>query len=154
MVGDDLELDHGNSPSATEVGMTRRRVLASSVGLLVTGLAGCMGSPAFSDADIIAGPNGDFRFQPDELRVDSGETVRWGFASAGHSVCAKPSVSDEVSIPSGADGFASFGPNESPHGTLVPRGETYERTLDVSGRYTYVCVPHVSAGMIAEIVVE
>ena len=56
--------------------------------------------------------------------------------------------------PLAADPFASYGPDESPRETLVPRGETYDHTFEVPGQYVYVCVPHISQGMMGTIRVE
>jgi len=109
--------------------------------------------PSFPDADVIAGPDGEFVFEPAELSVAVGETVQWGFASSGHNVCCWPGHSDEVELPDGAKPFASYGPDESSR-QFVPQGETYEHTFDVAGTYVYVCIPHVSRGMIGTIRVE
>jgi len=80
--------------------------------------------------------------------------VTWGFASAGHNVCCRPVDEDSVALPADAEGFASYGPDESPEGSVVPRGETYRHTFNVRGQYDYVCVPHESLGMAGTIRVE
>lgn len=113
-------------------------------------VAGCLQGPSFPDADVIAGPDGDVVFEPAELSVSVGETVRWGFASSGHNVCCRPDDSDDVDLPTGAEPFASYGPTQSPR-QLVAQGETYEHTFDVAGTYVYVCIPHVSRDMIGTI---
>jgi plastocyanin len=64
-----------------------------------------------------------------------------------------PDHSDEVSIPPGADPFASYGVDGSSMST-DEQGSTYEYTFETPGEYTYVCVPHVGVGMIGTIVVE
>lgn len=131
-----------------------RRSVLTAVGTgLVASVAGCLQGPSFPDADVIVGKEGDFVFEPVELSVSVGETVRWGFASSGHNVCCRPDDSDKVELPAGAKPFASYGPDESP-GKLVPQGEIYEHTLDVAGTYVYVCIPHVSRGMVGTIRVE
>jgi plastocyanin len=121
---------------------------------LVGALAGCSLRPSFSDTDVIAGPDGRAVFEPSALTVPVGDTVRWGFASAGHNVCCRPADSEAAEIPAGAEGFASYDPDESPQGSLVPRGNTYEHTFDVAGRYDYACVPHVARGMVGTINVK
>jgi plastocyanin len=123
-------------------------------GGLVGTLSGCSLRPSFADADVIAGPNGRSVFDPAVLTVAAGDTVTWGFASAGHNVCCHPEDSEEAGLPPEAQGFASYGPDESPQGSLVPRGETYQHTFDVPGRYDYVCVPHVTQEMVGTIRVE
>lgn len=134
--------------------LSRRGVLR---GLAATGaapLAGCVGGAdsGSSGADVIAGPDGQLAFEPAELVVGPGATVRWFFDSGGHNVSGRPQDSDVVRLPSGAEPFASYGPEESPR-TLVPRGATFDHTFDVRGPYTYVCIPHVGAGMTGRIVV-
>lgn len=108
------------------------------------------GSPA--GTTVVAGPGGRFVFDPEDMTVAVGETVTWTFASAGHNVSCYPDHSDEVSLPEGAEPFGSTPPDE-PFAT-VPEGGTYSHTFETPGTYQYVCVPHVSAGMIARVVVE
>jgi len=130
-----------------------RRAALVAIGSGLGSLAGCSWGPSFPDADVIVGPDGEFVFEPAERSVPVGETVQWGFASSGHNVCCRPDDSDEVTLPDDVEPFASYGPDESPR-TLVSQGETYEHAFDVAGTYVYVCVPHVSRGMIGTIDVE
>lgn len=132
----------------------RRETLAAIGTGLVGSFAGCSLEPSFPDADVIAGPDSNAVFDPTELTVTTGETVSWGFASAGHNVSCRPEDSGAVALPDGAEPFASYGPEESPDGSLVPRGEIYEQTFDVAGKYVYVCIPHVYRGMVGTIRVE
>lgn len=121
---------------------------------LVGSIAGCSWGPSFPDADVIAGPEGRDVFEPDELTVPVGETVTWGFASSGHNVSCRPEHSDVVTLPDIAEPFASYSSGESPGGTYVPQGETYEHTFEVGGVYVYLCIPHVNRGMVGTIHVE
>jgi plastocyanin len=132
----------------------RRGALAAVATGLVGSLAGCSLNPSFPDADVVAGPDGNAVFEPAEVTVAIGETVTWGFASAGHNVCCRSNDNDNVGLPAGGKPFASYGPEESPQRSLVPRGETYEHTLHVAGQYVYVCIPHVAQGMVGTIHVE
>jgi len=134
--------------------LSRRETLAVLGGSLVGGLAGCLSGPSFPDADVIAGPDGKNVFEPAELSTAVGETVTWGFASAGHNVCCRPDDNDRVGLPADTEGFASYGPDESPDRSFVPRGETYEHTFENAGRYDYVCIPHDDLGMTGTIHVE
>ena len=134
--------------------LSRRGTLSAIATGLVGSLAGCSLEASFSDADVIAGPDGDAVFEPAELTVPVGATVTWGFPSAGHNVSCRPDDSKRVELPDEAEPFASYGPEESPQGSLVPRGETYDHTFDVVGEYVYVCIPHVSRGMVGTIHVE
>ncbi len=127
----------------------RRDVLAVCAG--VVGLCGCLTAPTFPEADIVAGPDGDDRFDPPQLTVSPGETVEWGFASSGHNVSCRPEDSSTIQLPDGANPFASFDPDASPFSSYVAQGETFSERLDRAGRYVYVCVPHVNRGMIGSI---
>ncbi len=130
--------------------ITRREVVAATS----VGLAGCLSGPSFPDADVIAGEDGGNVFAPAKLTVAVGDRVIWGFESAGHNVSCRPDDSDEAQLPAEAEPFASYGADESPNDTLVPRGETFEHTFEVPGRYEYVCIPHESFGMAGTIHVE
>jgi plastocyanin len=132
----------------------RRETLAVLGAGFIGGLSGCVSGPTFPVADIIAGADGKNVFEPAILTVAVGETVTWGFASAGHNVCCRAEDNDRVGLPSDTEGFASYGPDESPDGSFVPRGDTYEHTLDVPGQYDYVCIPHDDLGMTGTINVE
>lgn len=134
--------------------VSRRAVLATVATGVLGGVAGCSLTPSFPDADVVAGPEGRLAFEPADLTVPVGATVTWGFEGGGHNVSCRPGDSDEVRLPGGADPFASYGSNEPPEGTLVPRGGTFEQSLDVAGRYRYVCIPHDDQGMSGTIDVE
>lgn len=132
----------------------RRAALAAVATGVVGSLAGCSLRPSFPDADVVAGPDGKLVFEPPELSVSTGETVRWGFASAGHNVCCRPGDVDAAALPDGADPFASYGPDERPEASLVPRGGTFEHAFGTPGRYVYVCIPHAPQGMTGTVRVE
>jgi len=134
--------------------LNRRTVLVGVTAGLAGGLAGCLDDPEFSDADVIVAPDNEYIFAPDEVTVSVGETVRWGFANSGHNLSCRPEDADAVVLPDGAEPFASFGADQDPGASLVPRGETYEHTFEVAGQYTYVCIPHVDNGMVGTIYVE
>lgn len=141
------------SPRSTFT-LGRRGILAAVATGFTGNLAGCSSEPSFPDADVIAGPDGDAVFEPAELTVSVGATVTWGFPRAGHNVSCRPDDSSRVELPDEAEQFASYGPEESPQGSVVPRGETYEHTFEVVGEYVYVCIPHVSRDMVGTIHVE
>ncbi|WP_158057565.1 plastocyanin/azurin family copper-binding protein [Halorussus halophilus] len=96
-------------------------------------------------------------FDPDETTVTPGTTVTWeNVGSVGHSVTAY-----EDEIPDGAEYFASGGfdseqaaRNAYPDPGEIGGGETYQHTFDVEGTYGYFCIPHESAGMVAELTVS
>jgi plastocyanin len=138
--------------------LSRRTVLAGVTTGVTIGLTGCtsgiLDDPSFPEADVIAAPNNELIFEPDELTVAVGNTVRWGFANDGHNLSCRPEDAEAVILPDSADPFASYGPDQSPGATLVSRGETYEHTFEVTGTYTYVCIPHVDDEMVGTIRVE
>ncbi len=136
------------------VRLGRRQVLAALAVGTGGSLTGCLSGPSFPDADVVAGADGGNAFEPAELTVAVGDAVTWGFASAGHNVCCRPDDSDDADLPADAEGFASYAPDESTGGSLVPRGETYQHTFDVPGQYDYVCLPHEDLGMTGTIHVE
>jgi plastocyanin len=95
-------------------------------------------------------------FDPDEATVPPGTTVVWNnIGSIGHSVTAY-----EDEIPDEAEYFASGGFDSEqaardayPEGE-VAGGETHEHTFEVEGTYGYFCIPHETAGMVAELTVS
>lgn len=95
-------------------------------------------------------------FDPDETTIAPGTTVTWdNVGSVGHSVTAY-----EDEIPEEAEYFASGGFDSEqaarsayPDGE-VAGGETYQHTFDVEGTYGYFCIPHETAGMVAELTVS
>ncbi|WP_238398200.1 cupredoxin domain-containing protein [Halorussus salinus] len=110
------------------------------------------GSASGDVAEVAVGPSGNyFRFVPERVEIPVGGTVRWNFESAGHNVSARPEAARQVSIPEGAEPFASYPEGESYR--VVAEGETYEHVFSVPGEYVYVCVPHTGEGMIGTVVV-
>lgn len=144
----------GGPPESGADNLGRRAALAVIASGLLGSAAGCLSKPSFPDADVLAGPDGRLAFAPSELTVTVGETVRWGFPTAGHNVSGRPADADTVTVPADAAPFASYGPHQPPEQHLVPRGGTYEHTFDVPGEYVYVCVPHVDRGMVGTVRVE
>lgn len=137
----------------TDTRLDRRTALKATGGLLAgMTLAGCSsddggngnGNGDIGGNTVAVGPGGDFRFDPEEITISTGETVTWEFENSGHNVSAWPEMfSAEVSIPEGADGFGTMSQGESGY-TPVEEGESFEHTFDTPGEYTYVCGPHVN----------
>jgi plastocyanin len=87
------------------------------------------------------------RYQPDELTIRQGQTVRWrNTTSIMHTVTADPAKASQpdehVALPEGAQTFDS--------GQMQP-GEAFEHTFKVPGRYKYFCIPHEAAGMVGSV---
>ena len=110
-----------------------RSILATGVALaLAIMLAGCSSTPsaATPGATATAGTGGsgsavtiqDFAFKPADLSVKVGTTVTWtNKDSAGHSV-----KWDDGTTPS----------------SNLANGQTYPRTFDAAGTFTYICGVH------------
>ncbi|WP_368407711.1 plastocyanin/azurin family copper-binding protein [Halorussus amylolyticus] len=96
-------------------------------------------------------------FDPDATTVTPGTTVVWeNVGNVGHSVTAY-----EDEIPDDAEYFASGGFDSEqaardayPDQGDIPGGESYEYTFEVEGTYGYFCIPHETAGMVAELTVS
>ena len=99
--------------------------------------------------DVAAGPEGRLRFDPETVEISVDDTVRWTFESAGHNVTAKAGASEKVSIPEGAEPFASYEGDR--HYAIDEVGSTYEHTFTVPGEYVYVCAPHADQGMVGTV---
>ena len=81
----------------------------------------------------------DNEFDPDDVTVDVGTTVRWeNDGSATHTVT------------SGADGDHD---DEFDSGNLSP-DDSFEFTFEDAGTFPYYCTPHVSMGMEGSVTVE
>lgn len=112
---------------------------AAGATVMTTTLAGCMG-----DGDDGNGDNGaevvdivDIDFEPAELTIETGTTVRWEWqGDLDHNV-------NPTSQPDDADWEG--------HTDLKADGD-YEYTFEVAGTYEYTCDPH--AGMDGTIIVE
>lgn len=100
--------------------------------------------PTATAAQVVeVGPDGSFRFRPDDFTIAAGETVRWVWRSGGHNVKVEstPSGTEWGGTPGGE--FDTFG-----------QGHTYTHSFEVAGRYEYYCAPHRSSGMTGGFSVE
>jgi len=163
--------------ASSDRSVSRRTVLKTSGGALAVGvLAGCSaeeddgngnggngnggnGNGSDDTTTTDSGPSRttvaarNFEFAPEEVTVSVGDTVVWEFESAGHNVVAWPDAHEQVSVPEG-EGFGSVDQGGEYFSDLADEGETYEQTFETAGEYTYLCMPHVSQGMVGTVVVE
>jgi plastocyanin len=136
--------------------MRRRRFLRAAGTATAVGATGCLGGDndgnttdgnetsdegPSDNVKVTAGPEGAWRFEPEEVEVTVEGTVEWYFASAGHNVTSHPDADPKCENPEGAEPFKSYeGDN---HARAVnEQGTTFEHTFETPGEYTYVCVPH------------
>jgi plastocyanin len=86
-------------------------------------------------------------FDPDRLRIQPGDTVKWVLHSMVHTTTAyHPEFFDKpLRIPEKAQPWHS--------GVLTEIGQSFEQAFDVEGVYNYYCTPHQSLGMVGIIVV-
>ncbi len=88
---------------------------------------------------------GKLVYEPKELTIAKGDTVKWEFVKAGpHNV-----VFDTKKVPAGTD------PVKLSHKKLLSKTDPKMITkFDVAGEYNYNCTPHKAAGMVAKIIVK
>lgn len=89
------------------------------------------------------GPDRSLRFEPRSFTVGVGEPVAWVFRSIGHNV--KPQA-----IPADAEWTGTPGGDVD----TVPVGFVHRHAFSVPGEYEYMCVPHLSSGMVGAFTVE
>ena len=136
--------------------MNRRTLLATAGSAAVAALAGCTGGDgtaaettttttggAGTVTFVVVGPASDLVFEPAEVTIGVGGTMRWEWASNGHNV--RP-----ASQPEGADWSGTPGGDSKTYS----KGNAYTHTFEVPGRYDYYCAPHRSLGMTGTVTVE
>ncbi len=131
-------------------------MLAAMGTAAVVGVAGCLGGG--SDRETVGMTA--TAYVPETVTIDVGETVVWENTSTRrHTVTA----TSQAALPDGADFFASGGYDSyqeaedawlDDFGGQIDTDETYSHTFEVPGEYSYVCIPHVDAGMAGTVVVE
>ena len=135
--------------------VSRRGFFAATAGAAAATAAAASGSAGAQDDDeeeeapgddlpgagqtetVIVGPGGDLVYDPDELYILPGTTVRFIWESDNHN----------LNVQSGPEG------GWDGYDDLEDTGFEYEHTFEVEGEYEYVCDPHVAAGMEAVIIV-
>ena len=88
--------------------------------------------------DVMVGPG--FSFSPDTVNISVGDTVRWTWASGGHSVSSGPQcfADSQFCSPNDMNCFP---------GTLSNAGTVYQHTFNTAGSYSYICFAHCFLGM-------
>lgn len=126
------------------------RVAAGAAGAGMAGLAGCAaggtdeGSPTDDGVRTVdVGPDGELVFDPEEVTISVGETVRWVWETDTHNIVVD-------SQPEGANWEGT----EGDASTVYDTGHEYEYTFETAGTYEYICAPHESVGMVGTVEVE
>ena len=107
-------------------------------------------SPMAGGQEHIVEMNDQLEFVPDDLTIKVGDTVTWVTVGAiPHTSTCDPEKAnnpeDHVQLPEGAETWDSG---------IVNQDEEFSHTFEVPGGYTYFCIPHEAAGMIASLTVE
>ncbi len=79
-------------------------------------------------------------FNPPEVHVKVGQTVRWVWVSGSHNVVSGTSCTPDGNFTSGSS-------TEGP-------GSQFDHTFDAAGTFPYYCDPHCSIGMVGKVIVE
>jgi plastocyanin len=128
---------------------------SDSGGSTETSSGGDGGGSEFVEATTVEMTDG-LAYEPKQVKVEAGTTLTFeNVGSIGHTVTAY-----EDKIPDGASYFASGGYDSeqaakdaygNEQGGNIPKGETYEVTLETTGTYEYYCIPHEMNGMVGTI---
>ncbi len=115
---------------------TRVRRLLPAAALILLGsvtlVAGC------SD-DEPSGPGNSPKFDPAQVTIVIGDTIRWTAVSGDHTVTSGTGSSD----PNAGDLFDEE----------LPDGDTYTRVFSTVGTFDYFCIPHEADGMKGKVIV-
>jgi len=98
------------------------------------------GTTAGDATEVTVAPGGNLSFDPENLTVSVGETVRWNWDGSGHNIV----------VESKPDGSSWEGDDAD----LYDAGHTHEHQFEVAGEYSYYCNPHRGSGMVGSVTVE
>ncbi len=93
--------------------------------------------------------NDELKYIPETLTIKAGDTVTWrNTGKTRHTVTDNPMKARNKASARLPEGVQSWDSGN------ITRGQSWSRRFDVPGEYTYFCIPHELAGMVATIVVE
>ncbi len=95
---------------------------------------------------MVSTSDGRHFFDPAELTIRVGETVRWVSECAEGMTCVYSVQAYPDKIPAGAEAFNS--------GLLMEQGQSFEYTFTVPGEYEYFCLSYEPMGMKGKIIVQ
>lgn len=116
-------------------------VMSSALALLAFGAMSCSleeDPVTVAERDVVAVRVASGAFDPAEITVKVGQTVRFAWVGGSHSVVSGTSCTPDGRFRSGAP----------------QAGGTFEHKFETPGSYPYYCEPHCAEGMTGEIVVE
>ena len=113
------------------------RLLLCVVALILS-LFTPVGSAVAATINVDVGPGGALTFEPFSVTVQPGDTVKWTWKSAHHSVTSGDAGAPTSLFDSG----------------LQNSGATFSFVFTTPGDYTYHCTPHGADGMIGVVFVE
>lgn len=88
--------------------------------------------------------SGLLKFEPAELNIKAGDTVKW----------VNNKLSPHNVVFDGSKVDSAVATKLSHKSLLFSPGESFESTFDTPGEYSYYCEPHRGAGMVGKIVVQ
>ncbi len=97
-------------------------------------------SPRSGTVTVVVGPGNELAFEPADITIERGTTVRWVWEGDNHNVVVD-------SQPDGADWQGTPGGEEE----FYNAGYEYSHTFETVGIYDYYCTPHQSAGEVGSI---
>ena len=95
----------------------------------------------------MVGPDGSLVFTPSRLTIAVGDTVKWVWQTAGHSVVSGTGGNADNRFCSPSDSGCDDPP-------LSNVGFTYEHTFTQAGSFPYYCSVHATLGMTGKITVQ
>jgi plastocyanin len=103
-------------------------------------------SPAAAEAYTVkmGTDSGLLKFEPAELTIKPGDTVKW----VNNKLSPHNVVFDSTKVPE------TFASKANHKGMLFQPGEAFETTFSDAGEYPYYCEPHRGAGMVGKISVK
>ena len=118
--------------------LLQRATCSLSALVLLAGLAACGSDDPTDpgDDDMVTVTLGDFFFNPANLTIDVGTTVRW----------VNNTSTEHTATPDGHSEWQEWSTDAS--------GQSFEHTFNSAGTYAYFCTPHQGVGMEGVIEVE
>jgi len=125
--------------------MNRREFLRTGAGataVAAAASASTAGTASAQAAEVTVGPGGNLVYEPAEVYVKPGDTVKWVWDSDNHNI-------QVLSTPEGAEWDGTEGEKTVTYDT----GHEYEHTFETKGTFEYQCFPH-APSMAGKVVVN